>query len=243
MTSPHIIFEDDDILIIEKPAGVIVNNSDSAKDVLTIQDWVQEKYKLPKKFTEESSEFEKRSGIVHRLDKETSGILIVAKNQESFEALQKQFKTHEIKKTYIALVHGDVIPKTGEINVPIGRLPWNRTRFGVYSQGRESQTEYIVLETKKIKTDRENEVFSLVELYPKTGRTHQIRVHMQYLGFPVVSDVLYAGRKTSKKDRRTLLRHFLHASKISFIHPKTRKRVELTSPLPMDLVDFISSLN
>jgi len=164
MISPNILFEDDDILVIEKPAGVIVNNSDTAKNLLTIQDWIQEQYKFPKIFTEENSEFEKRSGIVHRLDKETSGILIIAKNQESFENLQKQFKSHEVKKTYIALVHGDVIPKTGEINVPIGRLPWNRTRFGIYAQGRESQTNYLVLETKKSNTDRQNEIFSLVKL-------------------------------------------------------------------------------
>ena len=164
------IFEDDDILVISKPAGMIVNNADTSKNVETLQDWVEENYRFLG-----DSEFAKRSGIVHRLDKETSGLLIIAKNEESFINLQAQFKRGDVAKVYLALVHGKVTPESGEIFAPIGRLPWNRMRFGVYPQGRESKTLYKVINAKSLKTDKSEEVLSLVELYPKTGRTHQIK--------------------------------------------------------------------
>lgn len=198
------------------------------------------------------SEFYKRGGVVHRLDKETSGILIIAKNEESFVNLQRQFKQGQVKKTYIALCHGEIKPSEGEINIPIGRLPWNRIRFGVLPQGREAASKYKVLSIKYLpRTDavrglvsnNQREPLSLVEVYPATGRTHQIRVHMQYIGHPIFADELYAGRKISRRDRKLLPRHFLHASKIRFTHPRTGEDIEFDSPLPEDLQGFLNILN
>ncbi|OGH38798.1 MAG: hypothetical protein A2905_02450 [Candidatus Levybacteria bacterium RIFCSPLOWO2_01_FULL_36_10] len=242
---PEVIYEDEYIAVIGKPAGLIVNRADTAKDVETLQDWVDNKLKIKNsklKITDETKDFLERSGIVHRLDKETSGLLIIARDYISFLDLQKQFKQGRVEKTYVALVHGKITLPEGEINVPIGRLPWDRRKFGVIPAGRESQTFYKVLEYKKIKYDKKEEDLTLVELYPKTGRTHQIRVHLRYLGFPVVGDELYAGRKNFKNDRKLLNRHFLHAEKIKFYHPQSEEILEFESPLPQELVDFLSPL-
>ncbi|HYM65299.1 MAG TPA: RluA family pseudouridine synthase, partial [Candidatus Sulfotelmatobacter sp.] len=163
------------------------------------------------------------------------GLLIVAKNLKSFENLQAQFKERKVEKTYIALVHGHVISDEGEISVPIGRLPWNRKRFGVMVGGKEAQTFYKTIE-------RFNKPYSILELYPKTGRTHQIRVHLKYINHPIFGDEFYAGRKISREDRKLLDRFFLHAKKISFFHPKTGKKVEFESDLPQELKLTIESL-
>lgn len=223
----EIIFEDNDLLVINKPSGLTVNRSETTKGD-TLQDWLEEKYKFDVE----------RSGIVHRLDKETSGILIIAKNTPAFENLQTQFKERVVKKTYIALVHGK-ISSDGEVRVPVGRLPWNRKRFGVLAGGREAVTKFKVIPHGQNSKLINNEQMTLLELYPETGRTHQIRVHMKYLNHPVFADELYAGRKTARNDRKILPRLFLHAAKISFIHPKTGKRVEFTSELPKVLKDSI----
>lgn len=241
---PGIIYEDNDIIIINKPAGMIVNNVDTAADNFTVQQWAEEKLKVG-----DGSEFLERGGIVHRLDKETSGVMILAKNEESFENLQKQFREGRVKKTYIALVHGEVSPKEAEIKVPVGRLPWNRMKFGILPGGRESETKYKVLSimhylSKGKPASRQGglDQLSLVEVYPKTGRTHQIRIHMRHIGHPVFADALYAGRKISRDDRKLLPRHFLHASKISFHHPKTKEIVSFKSDLAQDLAQFLSKL-
>lgn len=122
------------------------------------------------------------------------------------------------------MAHGLLEPSEGEINVPIGRLPWNRTHFGVIAGGRESVTNYKVLEIKYLDLGRKGEQLSLVEIYPKTGRTHQIRVHLKHLNHPIFSDPLYAGRKTMNQDRKLLSRMFLHAAKIQFYHPKLKRK-------------------
>src|SRR3989344_3955664 len=232
-----IIYEDSDLLVIDKPSGVTVNKSESAKEE-TIQDWAERRLGIDasaevahKNFRGRSAgkvsfsnqkagganatsenfvisphsieeEFKSRRGIAHRLDKETSGILLITKNPISFLNLQSQFKERKVEKTYVALVHGEVKPGTGEINVPVGRLPFNRKRFGVIAGGRESITKYKVLSIKHYAvpagrqvSDGKKEPLSLLELYPKTGRTHQIRVHLKYFGYPVFSDPLYGGRK------------------------------------------------
>ena len=180
-----------------------------------------------------------RSGIVHRLDKETSGALIVAKNSESFHSLQAQFKERKVGKRYIALSHGKVMSE-GEISVPVGRLPWNRKRFGVLAGGREAKTFY------KVKNYYENpktkEILSLLEIEPKTGRTHQIRVHLKYISHPIFGDFLYSGRKTSRDDRKELERVFLHAFEISFDHPKTLERLTFESALPQELLGLLEKL-
>lgn len=219
----EVIYEDESILVINKPFGLTVNRSETTKGD-TLQDYLENNYKIPVE----------RSGIVHRIDKETSGLLIVAKNDETFKSLQEQFKERTVKKTYISLVHGE-LNSDGEVRVPLGRLPWNRKRFGVMAGGREAVTKYHVVR----KINLNNEVFTLLELYPETGRTHQIRVHLKYIGHPVFGDELYAGRKTARKDRKILPRLFLHASEISFTHPKTGKKMELACDLPKELIDLI----
>jgi 23S rRNA pseudouridine1911/1915/1917 synthase len=240
-TLPQIIHKEKDFLILNKPAGMIVNNADTSKKLYTVQDFIKSLNILDKKVENADGDFIKREGIVHRLDKETSGVLIVALNENSFKILQKQFKEKKVKKTYLALCHGKLV-EAGEINVPIGRLPWNRMRFGVIPSGRESFTQFKVKDYKSFKIGKKEEVLSLVEVYPQTGRTHQIRVHFQYVGHPLFADNLYAGRKTKNSDRKYLKRHFLHASKISFLNPSSSKRVEYDAPLSLDLSDFLSSL-
>ena len=179
-----------------------------------------------------------RDGIVHRLDKETSGILLIAKTKEAFEKLQSEFKSREVQKTYIALLHGKVEPLEGRIEATVGRLPWRRDRFGVLPGGRESATEYKVL--KFYPAERGG--YSLTEFYPKTGRTHQIRIHAKHIGHAIVSDEFYAGRKTARNDRKFCPRLFLHASGIKFIHPLTGKEIEFKSDLPEDLKAVLGTL-
>lgn len=234
--TPTILYQDDSFLVINKPSGMIVNKADTTRYETTVQDWLELKYGV--QTSEEEHDFYKRAGIVHRLDKETSGVLIIAKTKESFENLQKQFKERVVKKTYLAMSHGKVTPEKGEINATIGRLPWNRKRFGVLPEGRESLTRYQVLRGYQLGSQQ----VSLVELYPETGRTHQIRVHLKHIGFPIVSDELYAGRKTARNDRKIISRLFLHAAKISFLHPTTGERVEFESPLPEDLATSLFEL-
>jgi len=244
MSEPTIIFEDDNLLVVDKPAGMVVNRADTVKDEMTLQDWIEKNFQFSifNFQLDKESDFYRRSGIVHRLDKETSGIILVAKDESSFYNLQKQFKEGRVEKVYIGLCHGKVALKEGEINVPVGRLPWDRKKFGVVPAGRESRTLYKVLEYKTLKTDRKGEVLSLVEFYPKTGRTHQIRVHLRYLGHPIFADSLYAGRKNIRSDRKLLPRHFLHAAKIKFSHPKTGQTIEFESSLPAELAEFLVRL-
>ena len=238
---PQILFQDDNFIVINKPAGMIVNKADTAKNEFTVQDWIQKNSQFSNLNSQDDSEFSKRGGIVHRLDKDTSGVLLVALNEKSFSDLQKQFKERTVKKEYIALVHGKLVSE-GEINVPIGRLPWNRMRFGVIPQGRESYTKFKTVAHKKLIDYKTIQELSLVEVYPQTGRTHQIRVHMQYAGNPIFADSLYAGRKTFAHDRKYLSRHFLHASKISFISPTNGKKITFSAPLTAELVDFLGQL-
>jgi 23S rRNA pseudouridine1911/1915/1917 synthase len=185
-----IIYEDGDLAVVNKPAGLTVNRAETTKDQQTIQDWAEEKFNITTqglkinqelKFGDEgwdpSVDFYKRGGIVHRLDKETSGLLLIAKNPEAFVNLQKQFKERMVNKTYVALAHGLIAPTTGEIRVPVGRLPWNRNRFGVLPGGKESITNYSVITYYQMR--KSNEKLSYVELYPHSGRTHQIRVHLK----------------------------------------------------------------
>ena len=242
MSEIEIIYEDDNLLVLNKPAGITVNRSDTTRNEQTVQDWVEEKIKnqkLKTKNVDQESDFYKRAGIVHRLDKETSGILLVAKDEDSFINLQNQFKERVVKKTYLALAHGKIKLKEGEIKATVGRLPWNRKRFGVLSGGRESVTKYKVLKYLVLAKNK-NDFFSLVELYPETGRTHQIRVHLKYINHPIFADSLYAGRKTARDDRTRLERVFLHACKIEFTHPKNGKHLAFESPLPPELESFLT---
>jgi len=227
-----ILFEDDTFLAINKPPGIVVNNAESVKGE-TVQDWAEEK--LGMKNTENgmknTDDFVGRAGIVHRIDKETSGILLIAKTPESFIELQRQFKERLIKKTYIAITHGKIVPEIGEIRAPVGRLPWNKERFGIVPGGKESVTRYKIIKMHVL----EGVPFSLVELYPETGRTHQIRVHMKYINHPLLGDYLYAGRKTSRDDREWAPRVMLHAWKMRLLHPKTGVELAIEAPIPDDM--------
>lgn len=230
---PKILFENEIFLILNKPAGWVVNDSETTENVDTIQSWLVDNFQY-----NISNDREFRNGIVHRLDKDTSGVLIVAKDKNAFNALQSQFKKREVEKTYSALVHGKVVPEKGEIKAPVGRLPWNRERFGVLPGGRKAETSYKVKNYYK----NEKEDYTLLELMPKTGRTHQIRIHLKYLGYPIVSDDFYAGRKTSRRDKKWCPRLFLHASKIIFTHPSISKKVKYSAELPPDLKESLKKL-
>lgn len=231
---PSILYEDSQVAVLEKGAGMVVNRAGTV-DAETLQDWVEENIQFD---GEESgvSDFVKRSGIVHRLDRETSGIILVGKNERSFLHLQSQFKNREVAKEYTLLVHGHVKEGAGSIVAPIARLPWNRMRFGVVAGGRDAHTDFEVVERRVLESGGEMIPVTLVRAFPKTGRTHQLRVHFKHINHPLFADHLYGGRKMGKRDRELLARQFLHASAISFHHPDTGELVHFESPLPPDLV-------
>jgi len=226
MKKPKIIYQDKSILVLEKPSGLVVDRSKSVKQK-TLEDWLAKEFK----FSFKNGQL-LRNGLVHRLDKETSGLLVVAKTGQALEKLQKQFKNRQVEKKYKALVHGRVAPAKGKITVAISRSHHNRQKFGVFLGGKASLTKYQKL--ADYQTEKKGN-FSLLELKPKTGRTHQIRVHLKYLGFPVVADAKYGGRKTARADRKWCPRHFLHATFLAFDHPETGKKVKFSSPIPDDL--------
>lgn len=243
-----IIYQDEEMLVINKPAGITVNKSETTIGVETVQDFAEKILQLSNDHTEDvdtqgsldtPDAFYNRAGIVHRLDKETSGILLIAKTPYAFFNLLKQFRERTVHKSYIALAHGTVLPAEGEIRVPVGRLSWNRKRFGVIAGGREAVTKYQTVRTYE---DKKKESLSLLRLFPETGRTHQIRVHLKYINHPIVSDALYGGRKTARSDRKKLSRLFLHASTISFLHPTSGEVLSLESDLAADLAAFLQDL-
>lgn len=244
-----ILYENDSILVFDKPAGLTVNKAESQKDNVTLQDIVAEKYPSiyivhPDLVTPETKDFYSRSGLVHRLDKDTSGIIIVAKNPQIFSQIQSQFKDRSIVKKYLALVIGRIkdmqIGEEFEINAPIKRGVRNREKFTIARDGRESETHFKVLDFYEDSITYEK--YTLVECTPKTGRTHQIRVHLAALGHPVLGDSLYSGKKRYKKLEETLGRQFLHAFYIKFYDESKNEMVELSSPLPKDLHSVLESL-
>lgn len=233
-----ILYEDHELVVINKPSGIVVNRAESVIGE-TIQDWAEKKLKSQLsnlKFVDKS--FTDRAGIVHRLDKETSGILIIAKTPQAFSVLQRQFKERLVQKTYLALVHGELTPQEGEIHAPVGRLPWDTERFGIVPEGRDAVTRYKVISRQRSADSKEH--ITLVELHPETGRTHQIRVHLKYVNHPIVGDYLYAGRKTSRNDRASQApRVMLHAWKIVFTHPASGKTLAIEAPIPDDMSRII----
>jgi 23S rRNA pseudouridine1911/1915/1917 synthase len=175
---------------------------------------------------------EKRPGIVHRLDKETSGVILVAKHDRALDYLQTQFKERTIKKEYLALVDGHIKPENALIDAPIGRDTRQRKKMAVIrpnssATSRPAQTQY--------KLEMEYEDFSLVRCFPFTGRTHQIRVHLAYAGYPIVGDAVYGRRKQQMK----LKRHFLHAAKITFQRPSDGETLSFEAPLPPELQQIL----
>lgn len=233
-----ILYQDDDLLVVSKPAGLVVNEARSVKEE-TLQTWLQDKFwKNREADSAGTGDFYLRKGIVHRLDKDTSGMLLCALKEKIFISLQEQFQKRTVLKKYFSLAHGKIVPSEGTVNVPLGRLPWNRERFGVLADGKESATTYKVIGNYQFLKEQ----YSYLEVTPLTGRTHQIRVHLKYLGHPVVSDKFYAGRKIYKKDLKFCPRLFLHAGHLEFMHPGSGKSVILDCPLPADLQTVLDSL-
>ncbi len=220
----EVLYEDDSVAVINKPAGMVVHPAVGHSSG-TLVNAVLARWPEVVAFSDAD-----RAGIVHRLDKETSGVILIAKTADALENLRQQFKARTIVKRYIALVEG--IPETteGTIDAPIGRDSAQRKRMAVVRDGRESVTEFRVLESF--------DGFALVEAFPKTGRTHQIRVHMAFVDHPVVGDTVYGRRKQSVK----LKRHFLHASSITFEQPDTGEPVIVEAPLPAALQDVLNKL-
>lgn len=236
---PEVIFEDDVLIVINKPAGVVVNTSQTSKEG-TVQEWFEKKYSIFK--TQDSikdGEFYEKGGVVHRLDKETSGLMVLAKTPEAYENLKLQFLERRTVKKYQALVHGIVKPEKGIISLPIERHPevWGKFTMG------EDLSRTAITEWKTInKYSVLNTQYSLLELLPMTGRTHQIRVHLKHLGHPIVGDALYAGVKILKDDLRLCPRMFLHADYLQFTHPVTGEEKAWEIGLPPDLEQTLKKL-
>ncbi len=210
-----IVYEDDDLLVVDKPAGLAVHPAPGHPGHTLVNAILSY---LPG-LAENGDSL--RPGIVHRLDKDTSGLLLVAKNRVTQANLSEQFKSRSVAKSYLVLVRGKLTPESGIIEAAIGRDPRNRQRMAVVSRGREARTEYRVV--------RYVGDCSLLEIKPATGRTHQIRVHLAAIGFPVLGDTTYGVKSPH------LSRQFLHASKLGFQLPSTGRYVEFESPLPPDL--------
>ena len=218
-----VIYEDEDILVIDKPAGMVVHPAPGHR-----RDTVANALLARLPGIEEVGD-EQRPGIVHRLDMDTSGLMVAAKNRRAHHHVSGQIKDRSVLKGYTALAKGNIDPPEGVIKARIGRDNRNRKRMAVVQLGREAETSYRAVESAP--------GYTLLEVIPKTGRTHQIRVHLSALGYPIVGDALYGG-----KDPR-LERQFLHAHLLGIRLPGTGEYMEFTSPLPADLKAFLSQLN
>lgn len=274
----EIIFEDQDLVVINKPAGVVVNRAQTVKGQ-TIQDWMEERLDwqevenkaewqdlVPADFDDSYGSpletFQERVGLVHRLDKDTSGAMILAKNPGVLVNLLAQFKNRQVQKQYQCLAHGKFKFPEGEVNAPMGRASRDRKVFAVRAEGRPAVTKYKVVEeftklnfdqlaksnptldSKELsnlsKKSHIYQGFSLVNCWPKTGRTHQIRVHMHHLQHPLVGDITYVGKKRAKLDPVWCPRQFLHASKLELAHPRSGEKVEFEAKLAGDLKKVLS---
>jgi 23S rRNA pseudouridine1911/1915/1917 synthase len=228
----EILYEDSDLLVVNKEAGMVVHVGAGAKSGTLVNALLGHAAKLS---TEGGDE---RPGIVHRLDKMTSGLILIAKNNLAHRRLSEMFKGREVHKTYLALVHGRITAENGQINRPIGRDPHHRTRMRADGiAAREALTKFHVL--------RRLGQFTLVEAMPFTGRTHQIRVHLASLGHPVVGDTTYgapAKLRFGKLEEPTLPRTFLHAAKLALAHPITGASLNFEAPMPDELVKFLAHL-
>ena len=243
-----IVYEDDDLAIINKPAGMMVHAgagaTDDARNRGTLVNALLHHFASLSAVGGET-----RPGIVHRLDKETSGLIVVAKSDDAHRKLAEQFSRRQVKKKYIALVHGWLKKDSGTISAAISRDRVRRTRMTTrHADGREAVSHYTVV--RRINSPYGK--FSLVEIKIDTGRTHQIRVHMSSLGHPVVGDTLYGAPGELKATRArgqlstppalSLPRNFLHSAELELAHPRTGRRLELKAPLPPELQTFLTSI-
>ncbi len=222
-----VLYEDADLAVIEKPAGLVVHpgvGNESGTLVNAILSLWPEIAQM--------QDPDQRHGIVHRLDKDTSGLMIIAKNDAALANLMKQFQARTVEKIYIALVERNPKTLNGRIEAPIGRDPRQRKRMAVAREGKPAITEFNVID------DNFHEGQALVEFNLLTGRTHQIRVHAAFIGSPVVGDTVYGFRK----QRIKLKRNFLHAARLSFEHPTTGERLHFESPLPVALSHIMEKM-
>ena len=218
-----ILYEDNDVLVVNKPAGLTVHPAPGHPGH-TLANAVLARF--PELGDEDNT---LRPGIVHRLDKDTSGVMVIARNRLAQANLSEQFKSRRVKKSYLVLVKGKLTPPTGVIEAAIGRDPRNRQRMAVVSRGREARTEYRVIKYYGN--------HSLLEIKPETGRTHQIRVHLAAIGYPVVGDAVYGVKSPH------LSRQFLHACRLGFKLPTTGEYVEFDSALPPDLEQALQEIS
>ena len=220
-----IISEDKQFLIIDKPSGLVVHPGAGVRQG-TLANALLFHYPEIKDIGPEE-----RPGIVHRLDKETSGLMVIARTPRAFVHLQRQFKNKMVDKHYLGLILGKMSSKQGKITWPIGRHPKHGARVSVKTRKpRPAETRYAVQQVF--------ERFTLLDIQPITGRTHQIRVHLAAAGHPIVGDRRYGRQPVKIRSPRL----FLHAHRLSFLHPETNKRVEFTSPLPEDLKNFLNKI-
>lgn len=218
-----IVYQDDDVLVINKPKGMVVHPACGNYTNTLVNGLLYEMDDLPE------INGVLRPGIVHRIDKDTTGLLMVAKTEEAMKSLTEQLKAHSCKREYIALVYGTFDEEKGRINVPIARSKLDRKKMAVDKEGKEAITNFEVLNRYK--------GYTLIKCVLETGRTHQIRVHMEYIDHPLVGDKTYGRRKVIGDQGQ-----FLHAKTIGFTHPRTGKWCEFTSELPQYFKDFLNTL-
>jgi 23S rRNA pseudouridine1911/1915/1917 synthase len=231
-----VIHESRDIVAVYKPAGLLVHPDRSKKGGESLVDWLLLHYPEVRTVGDKPGE---RPGIVHRLDRDTSGVLIVARNQPTFEYLKKLFQKGEVRKTYLALVHGRLIGR-GIINKPIGLKPGTIKRSVTAKKMKmikEAVTEYEAMKVFQFSKGEELHYFTLLKVSPRTGRTHQIRVHLASIGHPVVGDSLYG----PKKEILEIKRQFLHADSIELVLP-AEGRVRLAADLPPELEEVLATI-
>jgi len=218
----NIIYEDEDLLVVDKPAGLTVHPA-PGHPAHTLVNAILSRFPHLAALSDSL-----RPGIVHRLDRDTSGVMVVAKNSLAQAKLMEQFKAHSVAKAYLVLVKGKLTPENGVIEAPMGRDPRNRKRMAVVAGGREARTEYQVI---KYIGD-----YTLLEVKPETGRTHQIRVHLSAIGFPVVGDKMYGVKSPF------LPRQFIHATRLGFSLPSSGKYMEFKSELAADLAQALEDI-
>ena len=236
-----VVYEDAELAVINKPAGMMVHAgagaTDDARNRGTLVNALLHRFAQLSAVADDT-----RPGIVHRLDKETSGLIVIAKNDDAHRRLASQFAERKVKKTYVALVHGWMKQKTGTIKASIARDENRRIRMTTRGHaGRDAITHYEVKE----KLDSPYGKFSLLEVRIDTGRTHQIRVHLASIGHPVVGDTLYgapAELKAKNTTANSLNRNFLHAESLQLAQPRSNERLSFTSELPLELKEFLSRL-
>ncbi|MED1916064.1 RluA family pseudouridine synthase [Brevibacillus sp. DP1.3A] len=222
--SLDIVYEDSDVVVVNKPRGLVVHPAPGHYSGTLVNGLLAHCKDLS------GINGVLRPGIVHRIDKDTSGLLMVAKNDKAHMGLAEQLKAHTVNRKYVAIVHGVILHEMGTIEAPIGRDPKNRQQMAVvFENSKPAVTHFIVLERFK--------EYTLVELKLETGRTHQIRVHMKYIGYPLAGDPKYGPKNTLELDGQAL-----HAKTLGFIHPRTGEQLEFEAPMPKEMLDVIEVL-